>query len=386
MIIVPAHYPLWLQEDIATANRLLPQINIFVFFADDLPHTQELLNYDMNRNLSLANGQKPPSFLKIARERVQQLKTISANSGIPAKLRRRKLLGTALNMQGVVHSNALQTLKKEHPLPCFSLYHIDRRPSHAIIQLPPRGWTVRENFSYSFNLWQCHSKNIAPLNFHRAVFWHEVGHLDDYTYPEAKVTTPKDNERRADLFAYMHLSQGYHPQQADAFMAWRRVNNFLGSFMPRWANYWNFLDQPASIKATHTEIAAMAEVKLRALGETKLAPQSISLPRTTEMAAEWLLKLPDDSPFHAFNQMASRNRSAPHIMLGGLAHAVERNEFTYPASRQLAKDTLASARFLLPDVFNDSSIERHLRPIDSPSLIRKPSQKKWFPSLCLSGF
>lgn len=384
MNITPPDYPLWLQKDMAIAQELLPQLNIRVFFADDLPHTQEVLDYSMNKAICDANGVKPQSLLNLIRARVKHLQKISEFPGGYAKFKRQKLVIAALGMSGIVLSNAKHTAKEEHALPCFSQYYMDKQPTHAVIQLPPRGWSTQDNLSRSINLWHCHGENLPSFNFQRAVFWHEIGHLDDYSYPFSRLSTPKDNERSADHFAFMQLSQGDQPEQADAFMAWRKVSNFLTGYSPKCANYWNYLNKPPSAKITYTEIAAMAEVKLRALGELKYAPQSISLPRDMEVAAEWLAKLPDDSPFHIFNRFASRNCSAPHIMLSALAQAIERNEFTFPTSRLLAKDTIAAARFLLPDVFNDTTVKHQLRPQESPCLIRQPRpSSKWFPSLHL---
>lgn len=378
MILVPDHYPLWLQKDIAEANRLLPQVNIFVFFADDLPFTQELLNYSMNRDLSKAGKIKPPSLLQITRARVSHLHALSAIIDPQMRYRRPRLVTPALSTIGRVISNSRQEKFDQHELSCFSRYRLTKSPTQAIIQLPPLRWTDQDCLQYSTKLWHAHTNNLPPLNFHRAVFWHEVGHLDDDTYPVSRITTPKDNERRADFYSQMQLEQSGQPEQARALMAWRRVDNFLEAFSPKQANYWNFVDGLASPKTAYAEIAAMAEVKLRALGETQHAPQSIKLPRNAEVAAKWLAKLPSDSPFHTFNRLASSVNWAPHIMLQALAQAVERDEFTFPHSRKLAKDTLASSRFLLPAVFNNASATTSLRPLDSPCLIGPQEKRKWY--------
>lgn len=307
--------PLWLQEDLCTAEPRFPDVRALVFFADDLPLPAEApqrRRYETHLiHRTFGQGR-----------RALQLDTSQAHCLSP---------GLVSNGQGI------QQQYITPPLPGCEEETIYKRATHALIQLEPRSALPAYSLLATTRL-PAHllgqMPTIIPQQF---TLQHELEHLAQQQRIGSPITL-RDTEKEADEAGFAYCATRNNQPLATFYKDWRALTGFMNPPDGGLHIYWNTLSQHGITAGPAHELASMLEVQM--------VSAAVPLPSGSADEASFVRRTlePEESLPSVFaTDRADRLRQ--------LARHHHTTAYRYPHSYQLAEIVLQSARRLVPGVF-----------------------------------
>jgi len=233
--------PPWLQQDMQLAARYLPEgVKVLVLFRDEIETTRVGSNFN-----TLAKEAWP----HIRDDQLMRLES------------------TFLSPYGLLRHDAVKRDSEQRSCPVTGLSeatsHIFIKPKHAVIVLPSRKMNARDFTLSTTSLTQVCDTLAIP---HRAVYWHEFGHLR-MACKENFTIRDRLDERNADLSVHHGCGLNRDATTLIHFTDWRSITNFNSEITASASKYWNQLSLH-KIAATETdELASLLELKVRAAGQ-----------------------------------------------------------------------------------------------------------------------
>lgn len=322
--------PRWLQHDMAVQAPAYPQVKALFLFADDLPHHERI------------RGRDTPGL--IARERTYAyIATIRATWSESPQALELGDVGGLLKPLGSLTTNGkgFSSYERTNPLTGFIEESCTPTtlPRHAVILLPPRGWTARHFTAAVSGIPVSLCADLPEVNPHRVVAAHELSHLEQYSRLSIKHPITL-KERLADAGAHAFCTGIGDAPSARYLYDWRLLSNLGNGMQADSVTYWNGLFQHGLSDARDEEYAAQLEVKLLACNMGERFPrQKDELVRT------------------AFNRETASvlearfNSLPPAQQLRQLVQGHQRRAYRFEASYLLGERTLAAAHRLTPGVF-----------------------------------
>lgn len=364
----PPH-PDWLKAELDLLARDMPQTKVIALFADDLPHSHIFFTPIEDRcELAVLFNDRAKALREMILDQVDYPKFTDG-----------EIRGMSNIYNGFAHYSGESRIWHMLDEPDFLLqgaflpFSHATAPDYAVIGLPARNMPLSQLLARSFTADEKSVQTSVTMDdFCRGIFYHEAEHVRQ-TGRLHRALTNRQSEREADYAAITRLKAAGLHEAAEQEITARLVWNFLNGVdlsHEREGRHWNRLDLGRDGQNPDTEkleAASQLEVAFRAIAEQTLYADLPRLPATPTALLQDVLRryqsytlvLHGLKPDHLHTPANSRKLAL------GLAQSVQRDEFSLPASRELAQRTLTALEALAPGLLEipTTEMKRHFRPL-----------------------